>query len=96
MKKSNEHTLKEVLQAMVEAYRLKPRLHQTKIKSIWENAMGASIAKYTSDIKVRNRKLYLNISSAPLRQELSYGREKIKKMINEEIGEEYIEEVVIR
>ncbi len=96
MKKSNEHTLKEVLQAMVEAYRLKPKLHQTKVKSIWEKVMGATISRYTTDIKVRNKKLYLNISSAPLRQELTYGREKIKKMINEEIGEEYIEEVVIR
>jgi hypothetical protein len=31
-----------------------------------------------------------------LRQELSYGKEKIQKILNEELGEEYITEVIIR
>ena len=42
------------------------------------------------------KKLYITVDSAPLRQELSYGREKIKKVMNEELGEDYIEEVIIR
>ena len=36
----------------------------------------------------------VDISS--LKQELSMGRDKIKDIINEELGEEYIVEVVIR
>ncbi|MEO1434926.1 MAG: hypothetical protein AAFV80_05275 [Bacteroidota bacterium] len=36
------------------------------------------------------------LESAALRQELSYGRDKIKKVLNEELGEEYIKEVIIR
>ena len=81
---------------MVETYRLKARLNQTKIQAIWESLMGQSIAKYTKDIKIRKNKLYLTIESAPLRQELSYGKEKIAKMINQELGEDFIKEVVIR
>ena len=94
--RNNETTLKDALKAMIEHYRLKGKLNQNRIKSLWGELMGPSIAGYTKDIKIYKNKLYLTIESAPLRQELSYGREKIKKMLNEALGEEYIEDVIIR
>ena len=95
-KHNNEVTLKEALKAMIEHYRLKGKLNQNRIKSLWAQLMGPSIAGYTKEIRVYKNKLYITIESAALRQELSYGRKKIKKMLNEELGEEYIEEVIIR
>ena len=96
MRNTNEQSLKQVLKDMVETYRLRSRLNQTKIRSIWEHLMGSAIAKYTTDIKIRRNKLYLTIESAPLRQELSFGKEKIVTMINQELGEDFIQDVVIR
>ena len=58
--------------------------------------MGTVVNNYTTEIKLRRKKLYVSISSAPLRQELSYGKEKIIKMFNEELGGDYIEDVIIR
>ena len=58
--------------------------------------MGKMIAKYTRQISIYDKKLFLQIDSAPLKQELFYSREKIIKMMNEEAGEEVIKEVVIR
>ena len=95
-KHNNEMTLKEALQAMIDHYRLKGKLNQNRIKSLWAQLMGPSIAGYTKEIRLHRNKLYLTIESAPLRQELSYGKDKIRKMLNEELGEEYIEEVIIR
>ncbi len=93
---NNEMTLKEALKAMIEQYRLKGRLTQNRVKALWARLMGPSIAGYTKEIRLHRKKLYLTIESAPLRQELSYGREKIRKMLNAELGEELIEEVIIR
>ena len=95
-KHNNEVTLKEALKAMIEHYRLRGKLNQSRIKSLWAQLMGPSIAGYTKEIRLSKNKLYITIESAPLRQELSYGREKIRKMLNEKLGGEYIEEVVIR
>lgn len=95
-KPNNEMTLKQALQAMIEHYRLRGKLNQSRIKSLWAQLMGPSIAGYTKEIRLFKNKLYITIESAPLRQELSYGREKIRKMLNEKLGGEYIEEVVIR
>ncbi|MCH2081186.1 MAG: DUF721 domain-containing protein [Saprospiraceae bacterium] len=96
MKETNQTSLKDVLKDMVETYRLKNRLNQTKIQQLWNSVMGNSISRHTSDLKVRKNKLYITIESAPLRQELSFGRDKIRRMMNQELGEEYLEEVVIR
>jgi hypothetical protein len=58
--------------------------------------MGPAIAKHTTDLKVYRQKLYVQIDSAALRQELAMGREKIRKMFNRELQEEYLKEVIIR
>lgn len=95
MSKHNEKTLKEALHAMIEQYRLKGKLNQTRIRSLWEELMGPSIARYTREIRMGRKKLYIRLDSAPLKQELSMGKEKIRHMLNEALGEEYIQEVVI-
>lgn len=84
------------MQDMLKEYRLKPQFDEARIKSLWEKIMGKTVATYTSNIAVRKHVLYLTILSAPLKHELSYAREKIKTRLNEEMGEEYIKDVVIR
>lgn len=96
MKNSNEQSIKDILKDLVETYRLKSKLNQTRIELIWEQAMGKMIANYTTELKVRGDKLFVGISSAPLRQELSYGREQIIVKMNAELGEDFLKEVVIR
>jgi predicted nucleic acid-binding Zn ribbon protein len=92
----NDLPLKEVLKLFVEKYRLKARLHQTRLDELWGKLMGPTIAGYTREIKMRGKKLYLTVDSAPLRQELNMGREKLRDRLNEALGEEYIQEVIIR
>ncbi len=96
MKKKNDVTLGEALQNMLRELRLKPGLDETRIKMVWEKIMGKTISTYTANIAVRKNVLYLTILSAPLKQELIYSREKIRTRLNEEMGEEYIKDVVIR
>ncbi|MBK7873185.1 MAG: DUF721 domain-containing protein [Saprospiraceae bacterium] len=96
MRASNEQNIKTILKDLVETYRLKSKVNQTRVEMIWEKTMGKMIANYTKELKVRNNKLYVMIESAPLRQELSYGRGQILENINKELGEDYLNEVIIR
>ena len=95
MKKSNDQVLSEVLKQMVNVFKLKPNLYKTKIENLWEEMMGKTIAGYTRELRLHNNVLYVTIESASLRSELHFGREKILKMMNEEIGEEFLKEVII-
>ncbi|MEO1514881.1 MAG: DUF721 domain-containing protein [Bacteroidota bacterium] len=96
MKEQNDKTLKDVLKNFVDQKKFKPKLHQLKLEQVWGELMGPSIAGYTRRLYLRGSKLFITIDSAPLKQELSYGKAKILSILNEKLGEDYIEEVIIR
>lgn len=81
---------------MLGEYKLKSRVNAARVKMIWESKMGRQIAAHTTNIDMRGNVLYLSVNSAPLRSELMFLRDKIKVMMNEEIGEDYIQDVVVR
>jgi hypothetical protein len=43
-----------------------------------------------------NKTLFISLSSAVLREELSYGKSKIIQMMNEALGKELITKIVLR
>lgn len=96
MKKHNDQNIKDVLKALAGQRQFRGKLKIAKIRASWEKLMGPTISGYTTDISLRKKTVYLKLSSAPLKQELNMSREKIKNILNEELGEEFIEEVVIR
>ncbi len=69
---------------------------KARTKLVWEKFFGKHVADNTRDMMVRNRKLYVYVNNAPLRNQLMMVREGIRKRLNEEFGEEYLEEVVIK
>lgn len=76
--------------------RMKGNMQALQITDVWEQIMGATIAKYTESIQISNKTLFITTSVAPLRNELVYQKEKIIQRVNEALGENVINEVVIR
>lgn len=76
--------------------RMKGNMQALQITDVWEQIMGATIAKYTESIQISNKTLFITTSVAPLRNELVYQKEKIIQRVNEALGEQVINEVVIR
>ena len=96
IKKGNEYTLKQAIEEMMNTYRLQGKVDEVKLLNSWEKVMGPAIAKYTRKIYIQGRILYIELSSAPLREELSYARSKMVKMLNEEAGGSVIDDIVLR
>ena len=69
---------------------------KVRTKMVWEKFFGKHVADHTRDFLVRNRKLYVYVTNAPLRNQLMMVREGIRTRLNEEFGEEYLVEVVIK
>ena len=96
MSAGNEHSLKEAINELLKAYKLDGRLSEIRLINSWEKVMGKMIAKHTKDIFISKKKLFVQLDSAALRQELSYAKEKMVKMLNEEAGETVIDEIVLK
>ncbi|MEO5645062.1 MAG: DUF721 domain-containing protein [Bacteroidia bacterium] len=96
IKKSNEYTLKQAIEEMMRTYRLQGKMDEMKLINGWEKVMGAVIVKYTRKIHIEKRVLFVEITSAALREELSYGKSKMIKLLNDEAGGNVIDDVVLR
>lgn len=95
MRRKNDVSIKDALEEMVSELKLKPRLNEWRIKDNWRKLMGEMIANRTTGISLRGGKLYLKVDSAALKNELTYSREKIIQIFNDELGEKAIKEVLI-
>ena len=71
-------------------------LNNVKVQKLWQETMGSNVNSYTKEITLKNKTLYVSLSSSVLRQELSYGKQKIVDLVNKEIGGEIITKIVLR
>ncbi len=93
---SNEGTIGDVLKQFIEKNKLQPGMDKIDVQEAWKSLMGNGVNTYTKEVVLKGSTLYVSLTSAVLRQELSYGKEKIIKMINEEIGKEVVTDVILR
>lgn len=91
-----QYSLGDAIKQFLKQSRLKGDIQALQIGEVWEQVMGKTIARYTENIKVINRTLFVTTTVAPLKQELSFQKEKIKLRLNEALGERVIDEVIIQ
>ncbi len=96
-KRHNEHmSLSDALKEFVEINKLQSGLDKIEVHDSWVKLMGNGVNSYTTSVKLQRDTLYVQLSSSALREELSYGKEKIIKMLNEYLGKEVIKKLVLR
>lgn len=95
MRYTNEESIKEVINQLIETYKLREKLNQVQLLRSWETIMGPLISKRTNGLFLKNDVLHISLKSAPLKEELYYGKDKIKNLLNAELGGEYIKDVVV-
>lgn len=64
-----------------------------RIQENWSSIMGENISAYTKEVSLQQDVLIVKLSSSVLRQELSYGKEKIVEMINKSLGGNKIQDI---
>jgi hypothetical protein len=96
-KRNNENiSISDALKEFVETNKLEKGLDKVNVEDAWKRLMGNGVNNYTTAVKLERDTLYIQLSSSVLREELSYGKQKIINMLNEEIGKEIIKKLVLR
>jgi len=93
----NRHTspLKEVFEELLEAYRLKDKFSEKTVIQEWGQLMGKTVASRTQSLSVRQKILYVKITSGPLKKELMMNKSKVVTLIAEKYGKGVINDLVI-
>ena len=96
-KRNNEHlSISDVLKEFVETNNLEKGLDKIHVADAWSDLMGNGVNNYTTEIILKNDTLYVKLSSSVLREELSYGKQKIIDMLNESLGKPIIKKLILR
>jgi len=86
--------LKEGLEALVKAYRLRGKLNEVTVVASWEKVMGKAVALKTQEVYVNQGRLFVRLTSAPLKHELVMAKTRVAELINAEVGEVVVKEVI--
>lgn len=91
-----EFSMAEAMQQFLNQSKLKGSIQALQIEDAWEDIMGKTIARYTDSIKIIDKTLFITTAVGPLKHELIFQKEKIKLRVNEALGKNVIEEIVIK
>ncbi|WP_396210061.1 DUF721 domain-containing protein [Flavobacterium sp.] len=93
---NEENSIADVLKQFIVQNKLESGIDVVNVREAWQNVMGNGVNNYTTEIQLKGSTLYVALSSAVLREELSYGKDKIIKMINEEVQKELVTHLILR
>lgn len=91
-----ETSLQDVLGKMIQGYNLERGFDKLNVREAWNRILGPGIANYTTQVELRKTILYVALSSNVLREELSYGVDKIIQLLNEDLGKEVVTKIILR
>ncbi|MBP3711443.1 MAG: DUF721 domain-containing protein [Bacteroidaceae bacterium] len=90
---SKSQPFQDVLLAFLRQEGLETPLLEFRVTQAWPEVMGDVISRYTRQVFVRDGKLHVQITSAPLRQNLLMEHKRLAQKLNEHVGSYVISDV---
>ncbi|MDR2914793.1 MAG: DUF721 domain-containing protein [Tannerella sp.] len=72
------------------------KMLEARVQRLWGELFGPSIARYTTNVYVKNRILYVSMTSSVVRSEMLSMRKRLVITLNEHAGSDVIDDVMIR
>jgi len=72
------------------------KLSEAGVLNSWDEVVGKAISLRTKKIYIRDKVLYVHLSSSVVRNELLMLRQELRNKLNEKAGSEVIKDIVLR
>lgn len=94
MKRNDFQSIKEILREVLKEERFRTKLGEAKIIEHWATAVGDIMAKETTRIYIKNRKLFVKINSPMAKNDLLYRRKELIKTLNNHVNDSIIDDII--
>ncbi|MFT6971505.1 MAG: putative nucleic acid-binding Zn ribbon protein [Roseivirga sp.] len=94
-RKRQPENIGDAIKDMLKSFNIEQKFNETNLINSWEQVMGVAIAKRTSKIYIKDKKLFVHLTSAPLRHELNMSKGKILVLLAKEFGQPIVNEVIL-
>lgn len=86
MSEKNTHTFTSAFRQFLRDEKLDYKYREKLLVESWEIIMGKPIASRTTRLYIKDRTLFVYLSSAPLKQEMMNNRQRVKELIDEDFA----------
>lgn len=93
-RKKEATPLGEAFQDLLKSYRLEATYQEKVLLGSWPTLMGKTIADRTGNLYIKDKKLFVKISSGPVKKELQLNKSKVIALIESEVGKGIVDDVV--
>ena len=94
-RENDSFSIQDLMKSFIQENNLSKGMQKIKIEESWNKLMGKGVENYTTSIRLQNKTLIIQLSSSVLREELTYGKDKIIKLMNEELGSTIITKLML-
>ena len=95
MKRTHTAHIAQVVAEIFDEYKINGKLLETRLIASWPEVLGP-LAKPTDELYIRNKTLFVKLSSSVIRNELTMMRSTLVRRLNEQAGGEVIVDIVFR
>lgn len=96
MKQVNTQSIETVLNDFFEQNpKLADKLAQVRLINSWNTVLGNSISRFTDNLYIKKRTLYVRLTSSVLKSELMMCREQLIMKLNNEAGRDVIDSIIL-
>ena len=88
--------LGDLIKEFYEQHRGSDYLDEIKLINSWPKVVGPFIASHTINLSVKNHVLFVRVDSDALRNELNYSKSLLMKNLNDMVGKEVVNEIVLQ
>jgi predicted nucleic acid-binding Zn ribbon protein len=96
MRRSKTVSLADALKDYIREMNFTEKLGEVDVISSWEEIVGKAISSRTTRIYIKDKVLYVHLSSSVVRNELSMLREALREKLNARAGLEVVRDIVLR
>jgi predicted nucleic acid-binding Zn ribbon protein len=96
MRRSQTLNISEIISSLLKDQGLEDKLYENRLMNSWEKVLGKTIARFTRSMYVKDRVLFVQLSSPVVKQEVLMIRDEVVLRLNEKAGKKVIDKIVLR
>ncbi len=95
MRKQKAEAVGLIVRQFLREEGLETPYNEYRLIEAWPEVMGPGISRHTAALQIRNRVLFVRLTSSVIRSELMMARSLLVRRLNEHIGAQVIEKIVL-
>ena len=96
MRRKDTQPLSTILDEILRTQQLDTKLQEVRLLEAWEKVLGSNMSAYTKEKYIKNKVLFVHVTSSVLRSELTMARQQLVEMLNNAAGTSVITDIVFR